>query len=311
MSDTPASSMAERWHTQLATAKEVDSIFGGYSGGPAARLPKLADKVFPRHPLPGPTLTVYMLRRFGFPNTGSDPYKDLCEWTLTTPMPGIFLAVYPRMGTSNLHFGIRYSKKAEALLEADPERDKHLQRLDDAVSRWWNRTGKKKYLLCTATPQEFNLVHPYDITLEKDGEEGIGLWERDGKLPSHYYTSLGRPGFTRQMIVGWLVDWLRGQGVRMPKWRKQARRGEYTAIQRQAQKALMDTMRDLLFPTYIGGLHLNAYGDVDRNRIAMLAYHRAIPARQRAKVPYYEHAGDTPEYIFGPQPKTKARKKKK
>lgn len=46
----------------------------------------------------GAWLMSYMFRRFGPPNDGSDPYKNLCQWTLTTPMPGVFLGVVPYLG---------------------------------------------------------------------------------------------------------------------------------------------------------------------------------------------------------------------
>lgn len=38
---------------------------------------------------------VYMQRRFGFPNEGSDDYKELAKWSITTPMPDMILYVTP------------------------------------------------------------------------------------------------------------------------------------------------------------------------------------------------------------------------
>ncbi len=37
----------------------------------------------------------YLWRRFGPPIHGSDPDKELCDYCLGTPMPDVFLSVYP------------------------------------------------------------------------------------------------------------------------------------------------------------------------------------------------------------------------
>lgn len=40
-------------------------------------------------------LTAYCLRRFGLPNTGSDPYKDLASWLVSTPRDDVLLMISP------------------------------------------------------------------------------------------------------------------------------------------------------------------------------------------------------------------------
>ena len=82
----------------------------------------------------GSWLTCYMLRRFGWPNIGSDDYKDLCAWSLTTPLEGLYLVVRPHLTDGgplgkpfcgkthgNLHFSILFTKAVEAELDRDPE----------------------------------------------------------------------------------------------------------------------------------------------------------------------------------------------
>jgi len=49
------------------------------------------------------SLFVYMFRRFGIPENGSDPYKEIACWYLTTPDPAVALMVSPRPS------GLRYS----------------------------------------------------------------------------------------------------------------------------------------------------------------------------------------------------------
>jgi hypothetical protein len=49
------------------------------------------------------SLFVYMYRRFGIPIYGSDPYKEIACWYLTTPDAAVALIVSPRPS------GLRYS----------------------------------------------------------------------------------------------------------------------------------------------------------------------------------------------------------
>lgn len=49
------------------------------------------------------SLFVYMYRRFGIPISGSDPYKEIACWYLTTPDTAVALIVSPRPS------GLRYS----------------------------------------------------------------------------------------------------------------------------------------------------------------------------------------------------------
>lgn len=49
------------------------------------------------------SLFVYMYRRFGIPISGSDPYKEIACWYLTTPDKAVALIVSPRPS------GLRYS----------------------------------------------------------------------------------------------------------------------------------------------------------------------------------------------------------
>ena len=48
--------------------------------------------------LPQGSLFAYLFRRFGFPNTGSDDYKELCRYYLTTTHPGMIMGIVPYSG---------------------------------------------------------------------------------------------------------------------------------------------------------------------------------------------------------------------
>lgn len=103
------------WHRGFAAQGDID---------PSA----WADELFGAD-VPGPWLTCYMIRRFGWPNLHSDSYKQFCSWALTTPIDGLWVAVTPYLGhdgltdahAHNLHFGVRFSKTLCDEVEADQQ----------------------------------------------------------------------------------------------------------------------------------------------------------------------------------------------
>lgn len=65
-------------------------------------------------------LFAYCFRRFGFPNTGADPYKEIAEYRLITPMRGLFLDVSLKAHTSTrLLFGYIMPRDLEYALMAE------------------------------------------------------------------------------------------------------------------------------------------------------------------------------------------------
>jgi len=65
----------------------------------------------------GETLA-YMTRRFGPPNVGSDPYKEICGWLVSTPMDGVALSVRITPHGTWLLFGYMIDKEMERDLYA-------------------------------------------------------------------------------------------------------------------------------------------------------------------------------------------------
>jgi hypothetical protein len=100
----------------------------------------------------GAWLAAYMIRRFGPPNHGSDPHKQLCSWTLSTPEPRLALVVTPYLADDGgmatrekwpmcLHFGYRLTRSLERQLwRADPLRRRFRVTLQKAY-RWAKRTS--------------------------------------------------------------------------------------------------------------------------------------------------------------------------
>ena len=67
--------------------------------------------------LPTPTLDyghlfTYVFRRWGFPNWGSDSYKDIAQWFLTTPRQDLVLCIRPSV-LPEPHFSIHFLTSPE------------------------------------------------------------------------------------------------------------------------------------------------------------------------------------------------------
>lgn len=251
----------------------------GYASGYGLRLSKIADDVFVEH-VPGPWLAVYMLRRFGWPNIGSDPHKDLCSWMLTTPIEGLYLVVTPYLGGSNLHFAVRFTKEVGSEVDGDPGRESLKRRREAAVRQWWEATGSDLYVIGEGKPEDEpnELVHK---GTEKDGVV-LGLWTR---LPSEERQAFGDAA--DPMLLWWLTEFIAAKHpeVNLPTTlteEEQAQR--HTPFQAEAEAAIKQTMWDLLRPTSVRDVEFGAFG---RKRT------RGEPAEP------WEGAGNTPQYWFG------------
>jgi len=87
------------------------------------------------------TLFAYCFRRFGFPNSGGDGYKDVACYTLVTPMPGLFLCVRIIPTTAaRLMFGYLMTLELQQeLLREDRERNREFHR---QFSAWRKANGR-------------------------------------------------------------------------------------------------------------------------------------------------------------------------
>ena len=92
--------MARKWHAKSWKMKRKDEHWQGAMAG-IADPGEYADEILPNGNYS--SLFVYMFRRFGIPEWGSDPYKEIACWFITTPDPAVVLIVSPRPS------GLRYS----------------------------------------------------------------------------------------------------------------------------------------------------------------------------------------------------------
>lgn len=66
-------------------------------------------------------LFTYLFRRFGFPNAGSDDYKEIACYVLTTPLPDLVMVASPSVGDwPRLSLRFQVTEEAWNKLEREP-----------------------------------------------------------------------------------------------------------------------------------------------------------------------------------------------
>lgn len=275
---------------------------GGYATG-TINPSQTATELF-KGEIPGAMLCCYMLRRFGWPNAGSDPYKHLMEWVLTTPMPGLFLSVTPYLGArggkayklhdryscSNLHFGIRFTRGVGGKIDYDAGREHWFSRHDKFVWEWWRKMGIKLYCwgYGDAVGDCDELVHKFCDCPKRKGKV-FGLWrrtpamKRKGDIPPN-----------AKMVEWWLEDLIKKQHpeIALPRMTQREKTMRSNPFRRKCEQAIRQTMLDLLRPTTVRDIAFTVFGDIEREPEAIKRYKKQQPAG------FFTGAGDTPEYWF-------------
>ena len=90
--------------------KQFDGRLNDYQGAISGIIitPDIAEEVFSKWDY-GHAFA-YLWRRFGPPFDGSDPHKELCNYCLTTRMPGVLLYVSPKL-SAEISFGYLLKQK--------------------------------------------------------------------------------------------------------------------------------------------------------------------------------------------------------
>jgi hypothetical protein len=277
-------------------APRTAKIAGGYSSNGIIDPDVWADEIFGAG-IQGPWLAVYMLRRFGWPNAGSDDYKNLCSWCLTTPVEGLYLLVTPYLGEAsgnllglssrNLHFGVRFSREVGRELNRDPEVEKHWARREKAIRRWWEREGADLYVF-TEGEDTGDLVREWNTVEGKT----LGLWKRpDGFTKLRTLPRV--PAKIASVFWWWMAEFLEEKHPDiLPEFKPKSR--GLTAFQRRAKQAIETVLKDLMRPTYVRDVGFSLFG------------------HEGGKGPIakpFEGAGYTPEYWFSERRKRRGRKK--
>jgi len=133
------STMEAPQNTFVAQAAQLcDGTDGSYTGGaigifdPGAAAKKILGDVNYGE------LMAYCYRRFGPPNNGSDPYKELVRWALTTPMNGLFLSITIRPSETRALFAYLVDENIHSEISKSErqERDAEMMRFRDKWQQW-------------------------------------------------------------------------------------------------------------------------------------------------------------------------------
>jgi hypothetical protein len=278
-----------------------------WDSGHAGDAGKLALEVFGEE-MPGPWLACYMLRRFGWPNQGSDDYKNLMSWCLTTPIKGLYLGVTPYLGgwperrtahQIELSFGVRFTKAVGVKLECDIGRARFIRRLDAGTLRWWRQEGGKLYTLGTTKKDDPDETLVYAYGPDKKGRI-FGLYKR---RPEHKDSgdnlSRGLLWWMRQFRTNKL-------GHVLPKMNRAELQVRGNPFKRKCDRALKSTILDLLRPTNVRDIDFNCFGRMEKSCAT-----KPKPEIQRAPEgyrPWWPGAGNTPAYWYSEAAKSDRRK---
>lgn len=129
-----------RFITREAVASDFE-IGVRYSGAGAGVIDpgKTAEEVMGKEISFG-MLFAYCFRRFGFPNIGSDEYKEIASYLLVTPIEGLFLRVSIKaLSKTSLLFG--YLMKNELNSVLSNEKNVVFKKFDKEFSDWRKRKG--------------------------------------------------------------------------------------------------------------------------------------------------------------------------
>jgi hypothetical protein len=276
-----------KFETKVAPTKS--DICGGFGASGSIRPSDWADELF-RGEIPGPWLCCYMIRRFGWPNVGSDDYKELCRWTLTTPMPGLYLGVAPYLGGSNLHFAVRFNKEVAAKINRDPGRTAFWDRREAAIIKWWETKGIKLYAWGYGLKQgdSDELVHHF-CDCPKDQTKVFGLWRRTKSM-----TRRGEIPKQANMAEWWLGELIKKNHpeVKLPKMTKRERESRVSRFDLKVKSAIKAALSDLLRPTNVRDISFTPFGDIERTPEAVKRY------SNQSDTGYFIGAGYTPEYWY-------------
>lgn len=291
----------------LTSAPEHPKWDRGYGGG-TLRPSDLATEVFGEG-IPGEWLCCYMLRRFGWPNQGSDDYKNLMSWNLTTGMEGLFLSVTPYLGSSedNLHFGVRFTKAIGNKIERDPERESFLIRRHNAIMKWWKMKGIKLYAWGYGLKEgdADELVHKYcDDT--KHPEKVYGLWKRTPNMNRRK----GEIPKQAEIVDWWLAELIKSKHpeVKLPEIKRSKKGRVVTPFQARVNHALKRTILDLLRDTYVRDINFNCFGKTEHEGDSCAKKPKPVIEPGAG---YWPGAGNTPEYWYSDEAKKERAKAKK
>ncbi len=227
----------------------------------------------------GAWLGAYMIRRFGPPNHPSDDRKDLCSWTISTPMSGLALLVTPYLADvlsakypACLHFGYRWSRTLAKKVRRDDPRFKEYTQTLERVFQWQRKRYVGLYVKNNADDRmEIALNIPRSSLGKELPREAVGIYQALPYEPDRTAFITRHDFFRKAELSYWIQDVLlkEYQKSHRRRTRKSNGRRPGSMIAYRCRLALRTTIRSLLLPISVRDLCFGVTGlRPDERRLA-------------------------------------------
>lgn len=167
----------------------------------------LLTKVFGK-PIDSSKAFMYLFRRYGFPNTGSDSYKDLCAYTFHTNDKEII--VRWRIGVGDYHYHLCAFAPRKTMFEIETELRKPYRDWHDRCREW------------AKSSKGFDIYYDlFDVFKEKENEDGtsnfdfVGTPEQEAEI-SKYIAENHNGNYTDESWMA-LHSWKNSQNQQIIK----------------------------------------------------------------------------------------------
>lgn len=245
--------MVKRFRLKLADIPDRSKIahidfYGEEFRDPSPVFSLFPDKIDYGH------LFAYLFRRFGYPNTGWDSYKNLVCYMLSTPLPNMFLRITPYVG-GDVNIGFQFiatesDRKAIRLWE-DADRITWEQRRYD----WVEAKGLPDWI-----PEWIEQCH---IATQRDYGIPVATW-RDSIYWAHMYLDYDEKA---KADFPQVVEFLKSMES-FPEPKPEIRRRKNSVAEwseddplKPLAVAAIKAMKDLSRSVRIRDCSINAYGD--------------------------------------------------
>ncbi len=178
--------MKKKWHTE--PMKWFDEKWRAASGGFVCFNEKDLVKILGKTANYA-TIFTYMFRRFGPSQHGSDDYKEIMRWWLTTPDPNVGLTVSPRPGGLIFSFGYAIKRSVYNNNEDEKQVEAVMKALLSAVADLMEPTYIRDEYMSAAGDADYPEQNEDDE--DEDGEIGYFKWAGYGISHKYYEEHFG------------------------------------------------------------------------------------------------------------------------
>lgn len=214
------------------------------------------------------SLFAYLFRRFGFPNKGSDPFKELAKYHLTTKRSDMLLQITPYSG-GDTHISFTFlvphkiRQKCDAWISRD--RNAHAENFLDWIEEqnlfpeWADELSRKiirQHGQEPGTEKGWRTIMPWiAIVSRSNNKENFTAQEQEA---GRWYQSVRTDYETLHPVPD--IQW-RNQDI--DSWDDEDPLKPYAL-------AMIGTLKDLLRPVWIRDCPIGIYGEIDERNPAAL-----------------------------------------